>query len=143
MSSCKQTAESGYSYIEVLVAIALIAITLIPAIDSLRSGVQGSGIHRDEAGNYHWLVAKMAELRAMPYSELLEASVNAGTPTAIADAMSDAVGAERRRVVYLGLYDGDNTDADDDPFTGVDEGLIWLRVELAGTVHSLEPLVRQ
>ena len=41
-------------------------------------------------------------------------------------------------LVYLSLYDGDNADADDDPFTGTDADLLWIRVEIDGSVLSLQ-----
>ena len=143
MNAMGRNSHSGFSYIEVLVAIALIAIALVPALEALHSGIQGSQIHADEADNHYWLGAKLAEVRALSYLTLLAATDDAGSHTTVVASLSDAEGENKRRLVYLSRYDGDNLDADDDPFTGVDDGLLWLRVEIAGQVHSLETLVRQ
>jgi hypothetical protein len=40
----------------------------------------------------------------------------------------------------LSRYDADDADGDDDPFTGTESGLIWVRVILADTVHGFESL---
>ena len=143
MRSLAKHPQKGFSYIEVLVAIALIAITLIPAMDALHTGVKGSQIHADETANIFWLGAKVAELKALSYKTLESEAAAAGDANTVVDNLSDAVGSDKRRLVYLALYDGDNADADDDPFTGVDEGLLWIRVEIDGQRHSLETLVRQ
>ena len=46
-------------------------------------------------------------------------------------------------LVFLSRYDGDNADADDNSFTGTDEGLIWLRVTVENTPHELTTMVSQ
>jgi len=43
----------------------------------------------------------------------------------------------------LSAYDADNSDGDDDPFTGTDEGLLWVRVAIEGSVHDVLSLVRE
>ena len=45
-----------------------------------------------------------------------------------------------RLLVYLSLYDGDNADADDNPFTGTDPDLLWIRIDVEDTVHTLETI---
>ena len=62
------------------------------------------------------------------------------SPTAPSPAYSDAAGTPDRRRVFLSRYDGDDDPADGDPFTGVDAGLLWIRVEIEGTNLSLERL---
>ena len=47
-------------------------------------------------------------------------------------------GLPGRLVVYLSPYDGDNADADDDPYTGTDPDLLWIGVEIEGSVHQLQ-----
>ena len=41
-------------------------------------------------------------------------------------------------LVYLSLYDGDNLDGDNNPLTGADPDLIWIRVEIEDSVQSLQ-----
>ncbi len=132
--------KSGFSYTEVLVAIFLITIVLIPAMESLLSGVQGSGIHASHARQYYRLSGKMEQVLARPFTELAQEADTAGGSTVIINAYSDDPGSNDRLLVYIARYDGDNADADNDPFTDVDNGLLWLMVEIEGwpdTLHSL------
>ena len=46
-------------------------------------------------------------------------------------------------MVLLSGYDGDNADADDDPFTGTDAGLLWVQVQVEATSHARETLTVQ
>ena len=131
--------ERGFSYAEVLVAITLVAVTLIPTLEALQTGIQGAGIHESHTVNQHQLFAKMEEVLAEPIEALdaaAQAAGNASTPT----NYSDTAGTPNRRLVFLSRYDGDNADADDDPFTDVDDGFIWVRVEIEATVHTMETL---
>jgi len=50
-------------------------------------------------------------------------------------------GRQITRNVFLSRYDGDNADTNNNPFDGVDAGLIWVRVEIAGSSLSIESLI--
>lgn len=137
-----QCCQAGFTYIEVLVATILIALALVPAIDSLSSGLQGSRIHETHAMDFNHLTAKLEDVLAKPYSSLEAAAIAAGgkgTPSSYTDTITTADGRSLTREVFLAAYDGDNVD-DSDPFTGGDPGLIWVQVRLAGTAHSVESL---
>ena len=131
---------AGFSYTEVLVATFILAISLVPAIEALQTGVQGSVFHAAKANQHYRLTGRLEEVLAQPFSELEQAADTAGGPGVIVDSFSDASGTERRRLVYLARYDADNADADDDPFTGTDHGLLWVRVQIEGTNDALETL---
>ena len=46
--------------------------------------------------------------------------------------------------MYLSRYDADNADGNGDFFdAGVDEGLLWVRVEIEGTSQAIEGLTSQ
>ena len=131
--------QRGFSYVEVLVATVLVAICLVPALEALQTGIQGAAVHESDTVNKNRLSAKLEEVLAAPLSDLDAAALAAGdttTPT----SYSDTAGTTDRRLVYLSRFDGDNADADDDPFTGVDEGLIWVRVAIENSAHALETL---
>ena len=148
--------QQGISYIEVLVATVLIAITLVPAMQALQSGINGAGMHEDYVVDHYRLVSKFEEVLAKPFGTLLSESALAGSNTT-ETAYSDAAGVVKRRIVYLSFYDasnsdgdGDlftisdaNTDADNNPYTGIDVdiSLLWVRAEIEGTVHVMETLV--
>ena len=130
----------GLSYIELLIATALIAITLVPAIEALTPALQGSAIHESSTVQQFHLAARLETLLAEPFAAL-DAEAQAINNPAVASAVySDAAGAVNRRLVYLSRYDADIADGDNNFFTGKDAGLIWLRVRLAGTPQAMEGL---
>ena len=51
------------------------------------------------------------------------------------------MGTPYRALVYLWRYDGDNADADNDPFTGIDPELLWMKVEIENSPLSFETLL--
>jgi type II secretory pathway pseudopilin PulG len=135
---------AGIAYIEILLAILLITITLVPALEALQPGVDGAGIHEDRLADHYQLTGRLEELLAESYGDLDEAATAAGdrfTPTTYSDIVTQPDGRQLTRNVFLSRYDIDNADADNDPFTGIDEGLLWVRVEFAGTADGMETLV--
>ncbi len=130
--------QSGFSYIEVLIAAVLILISLGPMMDALRNATRGA--HEDASTQNLHLTAMLEELLNEPFSSLEAAAIAAGNET-VASSYSDLGGATNRRLVFLSLYDGDNADTDNDPFTGVDPDLMWVRTEIEGTLTSIETLV--
>jgi len=134
--------QAGFSYMELLVATLLIAIMLVPALDAMQSGIQGSGIHTQLAQNQYRMISKMEQTLALPFSELLQqADLVADPKVLIPEPFSDAAGTESRRLVFLARYDGDDADGDKDPFTGTDDGLLWLRVTIENRPRALETVI--
>ena len=56
---------------ELLIATLLIVIMLVPALDAMQSGIQGSGIHTELAQNQYRMISKMEETLALPFAQLL------------------------------------------------------------------------
>jgi hypothetical protein len=54
---------------------------------------------------------------------------------------SDSAGTKSRRLVYLARFDGDNADADNNPFTGTDSGLLWVRVTIEDSPRALQTVI--
>ena len=134
--------QSGFSYMELLVATLLIAIMLVPAIEAMQSGIQGSAIHTQLARNQYRMISKMEQTLALPFSELLQqADLVADSKIFIPPPYSDAAGTESRRLVFLARYDGDDADGDKDPFTGTDTGLLWVRVMIEDSPRALETVI--
>lgn len=127
---------------ELLIATLLIVIMLVPALDAMQSGIQGSGIHTELAQNQYRMISKMEETLALPFAQLLEqADLVADATVLIPPPYSDPAGTESRRLVYLARYDGDNADGNDNPFNGTDEGLLWVRVTIEDSPRSLETVI--
>jgi len=132
---------AGLSYIEVLVAIVLITMALVPALDAFQPAIMGSGIHRSHTEQHYHLTEKLEYLLAEPFGALDTEAVAINNPTVASSIYSDPTTAANRRLVYLSRYDGDNADGDFDYFTGLDAGLVWVRVEHTGTGQTIERLI--
>lgn len=133
----------GFSYIEILIATFLIAITLVPAINSLQTGVKNTTAQREHVEDYLALKSKMEDVLAQTMTALDTEAQAINDPNTPSTIYSDASGTAHRRLVYLSRYDGDNLDGDNDPFTGKDAGLIWIRVAIEDTSLSLQTLTTQ
>lgn len=143
----RTTKMAGISYVEVLVSVVLIAIVLVPAMEALQPGMAGSGIHEIIAEDHYQLTGKMEEVLAEPFVDLDIAAITAGSPTTATLSYSDFFtypnGRQINRNVFIAQYDGDNADSDNDPFTGIDIGLLWVQVQIAGTELRLETLINE
>lgn len=134
----------GLTYLEVLISTVLVLIVLVPALESLSIGIQGSELHATKVQNQSLVRAKMEQTLARPFGDLLSEADAVADPTVlIPEPYSDPAGTKSRRLVFLARYDGDNADADNDPFSGTDEGLLWIRVSIEGTTQSLETLIHE
>lgn len=131
--------SSGFSHVEVLLATVLVTMALVPALDALHAGLLGAEIHTSFAADHYEVRGRLEGVLAEPFAALDDAATAAGGPS-VPTSYSDLAGPPERLVVFLSRYDGDNADGDDDPFTGVDEDVLWVRVAIEGTVHVLETL---
>ena len=137
---------AGITYVEVLVAVSLIVITLVPALDALIPGMAGTGIHETLAEDHYQLTGKLEQVLTEPFGRLNSAAKAAGspaTPTSYSDVFTYADGRQITRNVFIARYDADNADGDNDPFTGTDDGLLWVQVAIAGSGLSIESLVNE
>ncbi len=131
--------QAGLSYAEVLLAVAVLAIGLVPALESLQAAFAGTAVHEELRDRQQQIANRMELIAAEHISSLDEAAQTAGSET-VASSYSDPAGPERV-LVFLSRYDGDNADGDDDSFSGTDEGLIWVRVAVEDTPHEITTLV--
>jgi type II secretory pathway pseudopilin PulG len=146
--SQKITHSPGFSYAEVLIAIAVIGVCLVPAMDALRSGVSGTDIYESTLIDHYALQTKMEEVLTKSFSDLAAASSEAGSltmPTSYSDAVpfTTTDGRQITRQVYIWPYDGDNADSDNDPFSGTDVGILYVKVQINDSPLTLETLTTQ
>lgn len=142
--SRRRVTMRGLSYIEVLIATVLITVALVPAIDALTSGVRAGSMHVDVVEDHYHLVGGLTAVLAEPFADLDAEAVtlnNPATPSVYSDTVTTADGRTLTRQVYLSRYDADNADTDNNVFTDTDAGLLWVKVEFAGTTQALEQLV--
>jgi type II secretory pathway pseudopilin PulG len=135
-------AQAGFSYVEVLIATVLIAVSLAPAMEALQTSIAAPTVTRSLTADQYHLKAKLEEVLAQSFVNLDNAGLTAGSPST-PTSYSDAAGSARRRLVFVSRYDGDNDDADNDPFTGTDAGLLWVSARIEGSATVLETLAAQ
>lgn len=128
--------QSGISYVEVLAAVIIVAIIVLPASNAIRGSVDAAAADSRATVNHFRLMSKLEEVLAEPFSVVSARAAGSTTST----VYSDTGGTVDRRLVFIAAYDGDNADADNDPFTGVDPALLWVRVEIEGSVNAQQAL---
>lgn len=128
--------QGGLTLVEVLVTMVVLAVLLVPTISALQTSIVGADVHADVTANHYRLTSRLEELLAEPFADL---SAAAGAPAA-PSSYSDPAGPPGRLLVYLSFYDGDNADADDDPFTGTEPDLLWIGVNIEDSVHTLQTI---
>jgi type II secretory pathway pseudopilin PulG len=136
--------ETGFGYLEVLVATALIAISLVPALEALSTGGKGYDLQAAQAVDDYYVAAKLEEVLAQPFAYLDEAASDAASsavPSSYSDTVTLADGRVLTRQVYLSRYDGDNADGNNNAFDGTDDGLLWIRVEIEESGLGMERLI--
>ena len=126
--------QRGLSYIEVLIAVVIIAVCLAPATDALRDGVRAAGIQLDYTRNQQRLKTRFEEVLANNFSTLDAAAMLAGnSPSATVAAYTDAAGTTDRLLVTLYRYDGSAA-------TASDTGLLWVKAAIEGSTLQLDTL---
>lgn len=121
---------SGYAYVEILLAVSLLAICLAPMLESLAAGLGQQRLQAEYETAIYSAQSRMQTLRTDSFASLRTEALNVGDPT-VPTTYSDAATVSPQLLVYLSLYDHDNADGDNDPFTGGDTGLLWMRVATA------------
>ena len=132
--------ERGLSLVEVLIAIVLLGIVIVPAMQALQTGVTGSAVHGDLSTTSYRVTSRLEEVLAEPFHRLAAAADAAGGPTT-PSSYSEAAGPPGRLLVFLAYFDADDMDMDGDPFTGVDNDVLWIRVESEYSVHGVETII--
>ncbi len=140
--SRERAGQAGVSYVEVLIAVVVLGVALVPALEALQVAFRGSAVQVDVVLWQQQLATRMEDVLAEPFASLDSAALDAGSET-VPSSYSDAAGPPDRVLVFLSRYDGDNADADNDPFTGTDAGLVWARVAIENTPYELTTLVAQ
>ena len=131
--------QRGLTLTEVLVSLLLLSLVIVPAIEALHIGVLGNSVNEELANSHVRLSGRLEEVLAEPFPALVSAAETAGSET-IPSIYSEPAGPGQL-LVFVAFYDGDNADGDGQPFTGGDRDLLWIRVEIVGTVHHIDTLL--
>lgn len=127
--------QRGFGYIEALVAVALLAVALVPALEALTNVTRNAPAADQDDALWMAVSSKLNEISGTRFDSLDFYASTTGSPTT-ASSLSDAAGTNPRVLVYLSRYDGDNADGDNNAFTGTDADLIWIRAAIADTPRS-------
>ena len=133
--------QTGLSYLEVIIATVLIAIALVPMMNSLQSGLQGTELHKNKVEVFNVLTGELEQLLAEPFDDLDAAATAAGAHSNKTTYSDEAAPIPYN--VYLWRYDADNADGDGDWFTGGEEDLLWIKVSLIDDSESFETLLNR
>lgn len=126
----------GFSYAEILLSVVLLAVLLVPALQSLNSAILGSG--NNLAARQLSLRSKMEEVLSNPFGPLYaETYLSGGNTTSVSANFSEASGTPDRRVVVLYRFD-----AGTNALSSNDTGLLWVSVyfEADGSANALSTL---
>ena len=145
--------QAGLTLVEVLVAALLLMIMLVPAMEALRTAMLGNEVLQSTSDQHYAVLSRMEEVLAEPFGVLVSAAAIAGNEST-PSSYSDAAGPPDRRLVYVALYDATNADGDGNVFTVLDPDLdgdgspytgyadlLWVRIDVEGSITSLESLV--
>lgn len=127
----------GFSYAEILLSVVLLAVLLVPALQSLNSAILGSG--NNLAARQLSLRSKMEEVLSKPFGPLYAETYPPGrnTTTSVSANFSDPSGTPDLRVVVLYRFD-----AGTNALSSNDTGLLWVSVyfEADGSANALSTL---
>ena len=132
--------QRGFSYVEVLLSVVLLAVMLAPALDALQSALAGNQGGAAELARQLALRDKMERVLARPFTELYVQTYAPGgnTASSVSASLSDPVGTPERRTVVLYRYDGSAA-----ALSAADTGLVRILVyyESEGAGRALTTLV--
>jgi hypothetical protein len=132
-------ATRGFSYVEVLLSVTLVAVLLVPALEALQAAIAGRPAAAAVPGSLS-LQSKMEQVLAAPFSKIYaETYVPSGnTPNSVSAMFSDAAGTPDRKVVVIYRYNV-STKA----LSSADTGLAYVSVyyEAEGPDRALATLV--
>lgn len=129
-----RSASAGLAYLEVMVALLLIIMALVPALNALQTDARGTPALVAVSARDALLRAKMEDVLAKPFDTVNAETLLAGgnTTASVSAALSDAAGPDRRIVI---LYRTDGS-----AVSGSDTGLVRVRVAWEAGGTALETL---
>ena len=132
--------HSGFAFLEVLVAAVILAIALVPASSAIRAASDHGRFSRERLAIEYLALAKLETALAASWETLEDEAAKTGGTTE-STLWSDPAGQTDRRLVYISPHDINNADGDNNLLTGVEAGILRVRVEISGTNILYETLV--
>ena len=101
----RHSSYNGFSLIELLLAMTIMIIALVPLMDSITDSFQYAQAGEENTFLLNHGRQKMEDVLAMRF-DMVPVSASPGTPTALSDTVTIA-GKTVNRLVLVDLYDGD------------------------------------
>ena len=116
--------QRGFSYVEILLSVVLLAVLLVPALEALQSAIAGNA-NAPLVRRHLGLQDKMERVLARPFADLYTQTYapGANTTTSVSASLSDPVGTPERRNVLLYRYDASAA-----ALSAADTGLVFIAV---------------
>jgi Tfp pilus assembly protein PilV len=115
----------GISYIEVLVALVLLAVCLVPAMDAMRNASATPAVTRQGTQALACVKSRMESVAAEPYQNLLNA---AGEVTSLSAYSLPKDSSCPARAVMIARYNPDSFPY----YMAADTGLLYISVSIPG-----------
>ena len=107
----RYSSSPGFSLVELLIAITVLIIALVPAMDSITASLKFASAGKEHTAFLNTGRQKMENVLAMHFDSV-PVSASPGTPTALSDTVTVA-GKTVNRLVLVDLYDGDGDSTPD------------------------------
>jgi Tfp pilus assembly protein PilV len=127
---------AGFAYIEVLVAVLLLALCTLPAANAVRNGLNAADAAPKRAAALRCMRDRMEAVLAEPYDKLLAAQNGKQPATKYSDEV--AVGGCVVRKVYIDVYRKSDKVSEE---TASSTALLRVDVVSPGTSYSFTTLV--
>lgn len=121
--------QHGFSYVAVLLAVALLALCAAPAADAIRSAGAAPAVSARQLAALLCLKGQMETVLAEPYQSLLNAAAGPGAAAAPYSLAEDAACPER--TVYIARVSVDSNG--NASYPGNDSGLLQVVVTVAAS----------
>ena len=102
----KQQRCGGFSYVETMIAVVLLAIIAVPASDAVKNGLDAARIARDKAQELRCMKNDMESMLAQPYQTLWADARGMAQPSYTRPADASCTGREVYITKYQHKYDG-------------------------------------
>jgi hypothetical protein len=126
---------AGLAYVEVVVAVLLVAVCIVPAANAIKNATGAPAVAALSAQSLACVKSQMESVLAEPYPKLLAAaSASISVPAAAYSQGADAACPARN--VYIARYNGDTPAT----FSQTDTHLLFVRVNIANATLAPMPL---
>ena len=123
----RHSSSKGFSLVEIMIVLIIMAIALIPMMDSITSSFQSTAVSEENTILVNYGREKIEDILAMDFITVPISSPS-GTPIALSDTVV-VIGKTMNRDVYVDLYDGNGDSVPDNTLKKIIVQIKDYRVE--------------